>query len=76
MSKADMLIEYIVQDIVSWIMEEENLSMEEALNCFYMSQTFIKLTDQKTGLYLDAPASVYSLYQDERKYGRLIQNEL
>lgn len=76
MSKADMLIEYITQDIVSWIMEEEKLSMEEALNHFYTSETFLKLTDQETGLYLDAPASVYSLYQDERKYGKLVQNEL
>lgn len=76
MSKADMLIEYIAQDIVAWMMEEENLSMEEALNRFYTSQTFIKLTDQETGLYLDSPASVYALYQDERKYGKLVQNEL
>ena len=76
MSKADMLIEYITQDIVSWIMEEEKLSMEEALNHFYTSETFLKLTDQETGLYLDSSASVYSLYQDERKYGKLVQNEL
>ena len=76
MSKTDMLIEYITQDIVAWIMEEDHLSMEEALKRFYTSQTFIKLTDQETGLYLDSSASVYALYQDERKYGKLIQNEL
>ena len=76
MSKAELLIEYITQDIVSWLMEEENLSMEEALNQFYTSQTFSKLIDQETGLYLDASASVYALYQDEQKAGKLIQNEI
>ncbi len=76
MTKADMLIEYITQDIVAWIMDDEHVGMEEALNHFYTSQTFMKLTDQETGLYLDSSASVYALYQDERKHGRLVQNEL
>lgn len=76
MSKAELLIEYITQDIVSRLMEEENLSMEEALNQFYTSQTFSKLIDQETGLYLDASASVYSLYQDEQEAGELVQNEI
>ena len=62
MSKAELLIEYITQDIVSRLMEEENLSMEEALNQFYTSQTFSKLIDQETGLYLDASASVYGIF--------------
>ena len=76
MSKAELLIEYITQDIVSRLMEEENLSMEEALNQFYTSQTFSKLIDQETGLYLDASASVYALYQDEQEAGELVQNEI
>ena len=50
--------------------------MEEALNQFYTSQTFSKLIDQETGLYLDASASVYALYQDELEAGELVQNEI
>ena len=76
MSKAEMLIEYITQDIIAWLMEEEHLSMEEALNLFYTSQVFSKLSDPETGLYLDAAASVYALYQEERKAGELVQNEI
>jgi len=76
LSKAELLIEYITQDIVSRLMEEENLSMEEALNQFYTSQTFSKLIDQETGLYLDASASIYALYQDEQEAGELVQNEI
>ena len=76
MSKAEMLVEYITQDIVARIMEEENLDMSEALHQFFMSDTFQKLTDIETGLYLDAASSVYSLYQDEKQAGHLVQNEI
>ena len=76
MSKAEMLIEYITQDIIAWLIEEKHVSMEEALNQFYTSQTFSKLIDQETGLYLDASASVYALYQDEQEAGELVQNEI
>ena len=43
---------------------------------FYGSQTFLKLTDVDTGLYLDASASVYDLYRNESIYGRIVQNEI
>ncbi len=76
MSKAEMLIEYATQDIVSWIMEEDHLPMEEALAKFYSSTTFEKLADVETGLYLDAPSSVYCLYRDEQEAGRFVQNEI
>ncbi len=75
MTKADMLIEYITRDLVARIMEDEKLGMNEAMERFYTSQTFLKLADQETGLYLDSSPAVYVLYQDERKYGRLVQNE-
>lgn len=76
MSKADMLIEYITRDIVARIMEEDGLDMQEAIHRFYTSQTFMKLADEETGLYLDSSASVYALYQDEQKAGHLVQNEI
>ena len=75
-SKAEMLMEYITRDIVAWLMDGEKISMEEALNHFYTSETFSKLIDEETGLYLDASASVYALFLDEQKAGRLIQNEI
>lgn len=71
-----MLIEYTTQDIVSWIMEEQHLGMEEALAQFYSSKTFEKLADLETGLYLDAPLSVYCLYRDEQVAGKFVQNEI
>ncbi|MBR6027866.1 MAG: hypothetical protein IKP40_02160 [Clostridia bacterium] len=76
MSKPEMLMEYITQDIVSWLMEEKGLTMEEALRKFYTSQTFDRLTNPETGLYLDAPASVWALFMDEESHGALVQNEI
>ena len=76
MSKPEMLMEYITQDIVAWLMDDKHLTMEEALRRFYTSETFSKLNDPDTGLYLDAPISVYRLFQDEQVNGRFVQNEI
>lgn len=76
MSKKEMLIEYIIQDIVDCIMKDEELSLEDAMQRFYGSQTFLKLTDVDTGLYLDASASVYDLYRNKSINGRIVQNEI
>lgn len=76
MSKPEMLIEYITQDIVARLMEEEQVSMEDALNRFYTSQTFSKLSDPETGLYLDASSSVYELFREEQTAGVFVQNEI
>lgn len=76
MSKPEMLMEYITQDIVSWLMDDEHIPMEEALRRFYTSQVSSKLNDPETGLYLDAPISVYKLFRDEQANGRIIQNEI
>ena len=71
-----MLIEYISQDIIARLMEEEHMSMEDALTQFYTSQTFSKLTDPETGLYLDASPSIYALYREEQSAGAFVQNEI
>ena len=76
MSKAEMLIEYTTQDIISWIMEDEHLELEESLALFYSSATFEKLTDIATGLYLDSPSSIYQLFRDEQAIGAFVQNEI
>ncbi len=57
-------------------MDESSISIEEALRCVYTSETFKKLTNPDTGLYLDASSSVYSIFRDERLNGRIVQNEV
>ena len=76
MSKREQLVEYITSDIVSFIMEDTNLSMLEAMQRLYSSETFSKLNDEETGLYLESSAYVYDIYKNEKTNGRIIQEEI
>lgn len=71
MNKKEQLKEYIIQDVVSSIVEDEDIEYDEAMNRFYTSKTFDKLQDTETGLYLEGSAYVYGIYQDEEKAGTL-----
>ncbi len=61
------MIEYTTQDIVEYIMEDDKLSMNEAMDGFYPSKTFSELSDVETGLYLQGSAYVYERYKAEVK---------
>lgn len=71
MNKKEQLIEFNVQDIISFIVEDTGVEFDEAMNRFYSSETFDKLQDPETGLYLESPAYVYGIYLDECKIGSL-----
>ena len=52
-------------------MEDEGLSMTEAIALFYNSETFIRLSDSATGLYVESSAYVYEMLKMELKMGRI-----
>ena len=72
MSKQEQLAEYITQDIVRFIMEDEGIDMISAMHRFYSSLTYEKLMDPETCLYRDSSAYVYSIYEDECACGKLV----
>jgi hypothetical protein len=76
MSKQEQLIEYITGDIVSFIIEDSKISLNEAMQRLYNSQTFLKLNDLETGLYLESPLYVYDVYKTEKENGRIVQEEI
>lgn len=76
MNKQMHLIEYIIQDVIAFIMEDKNLELEDAMNQFYNSIVFEKLQDIETGLYLESSAYIYDLLKSEIENGKLIQKEL
>ena len=76
MSKQEQLIEYITSDMVSFIMEDNKLSMNDALQRLYNSQTFEKLNDLETGLYRESSSYVYDIYKSEKENGRIVQEEI
>jgi predicted transcriptional regulator len=74
--KITFLKEFLIADVVTFIMEDTRVSADEAMARFYNSQVFERLEDAGTGLYRESSAYVYELYKDECKYGRLVQMEM
>ena len=59
------MIEYTIQEVVRYLIEDNALTMEQALNQFYVSRTFEKLNDIETGLYLEGSAYIYEMLKRE-----------
>lgn len=76
MTRQEHLMEYNIQEIIEYIVEDLQVEYDKAMQIFYNSETFDKLVDIDTGLYFESSAYVYSLFQDERNFGRLIQAEI
>ncbi|WP_300846885.1 hypothetical protein [uncultured Acetatifactor sp.] len=76
MTKQEQLIEYNIQDIIEYIVQDFRIEYDQAMLIFYNSRTFDKLMDIETGLYLESSAYVYGIFQDERNFGNLIQTEI
>lgn len=69
-------MEYNIQDIIEYIVQDFRIEYDQAMQIFYSSQTFDKLMDIETGLYLESSAYVYGIFQDEKNFGNLIQTEI
>ena len=69
------MIEYITQDIIAFLVEDRQIDIAEAMKVFYNSETYEKLLDEETGLYLEGASYVYEILKDEMKQGSLIQTE-
>ena len=71
MDKKKQMIEYMIQDLVEMISEEQNLDYDFAMRLLYD-----KLSDTETELYRESPAYVYGLFQDELNFGHIVQAEV
>lgn len=75
MNKQEQLIEYITQDIIAFQADDKQIDISEAMRLFFTSDTFEKLLDKETGLYLEGSSYIYEIFKDECEYGHIIQNE-
>ena len=62
------LVEGITKDIIAYLMEDSGCDLPTALKEFYNSETFAKLSDESTGLYIESSAYVYEMLKGELKY--------
>ena len=67
------LIEGITKDIIAYLMEDNQMDISSAISLFYNSETFAKLSDESTGLYIESSAYVYEILKGEMKMGRITQ---
>lgn len=76
MSKQKVLAELITGDIISYMMEDQKISLVEAMRQFYALETFAKLVDTETGLYQESSPYVYDIFKAEQENGKLVQLEV
>lgn len=67
----DFLVEYITSRVVEWIMRDMKLGLEEALLLFHNSETFDKLCEKHTDLYIESPAYIFDLFKEELRRGTI-----
>lgn len=75
MDQIKFLTELNIQDIIGYIVVDTGVEYDKAMDSFYTSVTFQKLTDPETGLYRESASYVYELYKNEIKNGKFIQDE-
>ena len=54
---AEYLISNIIDNLVSYVMEDEGIGIEESLDKVYGSEVIKKLQDKDTELYVQSPNS-------------------
>ena len=59
--KVQYLIEGTTKDIIVYLMEDNDTDIPTAITLFYNSETFEKLSDEDTGLYIEGSAYVYEI---------------
>jgi len=57
--------EHVTKCLIALLMEREGVSLREAFDIVYNSNTFAKLSDPETGLYFQSPGYVYSYLESE-----------
>lgn len=62
----------IVKELANMLMSNDaNISMEQALECVFNSETYQKLLDNKTQLYYQSAGYVMSYLQNELLTGKI-----
>lgn len=71
MSKETFMIEELVKEMALRLMNERGLTMRQALDTVYNSETYAKVQDLRTGLFSQSTAYVYSILETEILTGKI-----
>ena len=59
------LIEYLAKDLIEMLVKDKGLSVRDAFDVLYQSETFKKVENQDTGLYYQSPVYVMDMLEEE-----------
>ena len=62
----------IVPAVVNLIKDNNNFGEIEAIETFYQSKVYEKLEQEDTKLWHFSPLTLYNMYEEEQKTGKLI----
>ncbi len=62
------MIECTIQEVTAYLIEDNGISLIQAMDQFFLSDTFEKLNEPETGLYLEGSAYVYELFRREHPF--------
>ena len=71
MKEIQYMNECMMRDLAVMLMDEYNISLAEALDILYNSETYEKLQDPATGLYFQSPVYVFDFLQRELRQGKI-----
>lgn len=57
----------LTEELVAILVEEKGLSIEDAFSVLYRSQTYARLSDPNTRLYIQSAGYIYSMLEEELK---------
>ena len=67
----DFMVDILTRDIITLLMERQNLDMKSAFDVFYKSDTYAALNRPECGLYFQSPKYIYSIMENEMKTGKM-----
>lgn len=65
MSKISYMTESLTRDIIARLIEEKGMTMRQAMDVVYKSNTYAALSNPETGLYFQSPVYVYEDLEKE-----------
>ena len=70
-NKQKFLVNCIVDDVARYLIEDQKISITEALDIVFNSQFYEKLTDLETGLYYQGAPYNYEFLKHELEFGKV-----
>lgn len=67
------MVDCMERDVATLLVERDRMSIRQALDTLYLSETYQKLQTPASGLYFQSPVYVYSCLTSEMRTGRMME---